>query len=97
MRVVSARVDDPKSALRLPGVAVFDGPETRPPGGFSGVRLLQGEALDAATPALLEELASALMDDPPYECRWMAGEAHAKLRCACVSQHARACVCVTLS
>ncbi|KAG1672428.1 hypothetical protein FOA52_013214 [Chlamydomonas sp. UWO 241] len=80
MRVVSARVDDPKSALRRPGVAVFDGPETRPHGGFSGVRLLQGEALDAATLALLDELASALIDDPPYECRWMAGEAHAKLR-----------------
>ncbi|KAG1658901.1 hypothetical protein FOA52_012577 [Chlamydomonas sp. UWO 241] len=80
MRVVSARVDDPKSALRLPGVAVFDGSESRPPGGFSSVRLLQGDALDAATPALLEKIVSALMDDLPYECRWMAGEAHTKLR-----------------
>jgi hypothetical protein len=66
--------------------AVVHGPGRLPtydrkPGSFSGVRLVQGELLQATLPALRLKLAEMLMASPPYELRWLSGHTHA-VRCA---------------
>jgi hypothetical protein len=43
----------------------------RPPGSFCGLRLLAGEPLEAAAPALRLLLAEAVLKDPPYEMSWL--------------------------
>ncbi len=53
------------------------------PGAFSGVRLLPGAALDAALPTLQLEWASALVDDPPFNLRWMRDHADNQVRARC--------------
>lgn len=45
----------------------------RKPGGFAGVRLLPGHALEAVVEEVCAQLARGLLDDPPYELRWMLG------------------------
>lgn len=53
----------------------------RPPGAFSGLRLLPGEALDEAAPGMLKKLAEGIIADPPYELRWLKGvEGQMKVR-----------------
>lgn len=52
-------------------VAVVAGREGKP-GAYPGVRLLPGAALEAALPELREELAAAVVADPPYAQRWLA-------------------------
>ena len=61
--------------LAQPGVAVRTGPADKP-GGFRGVRLLPGEALEAALPQLRQLLADAVLADPPHAMRWMRGHPH---------------------
>ncbi|GLC47559.1 hypothetical protein PLESTB_000001100 [Pleodorina starrii] len=63
----------PPPSLRLlpPGAAVLEPPPQRSPGGFCGLRLLPGEALTQALPELHRRLAEALMEEPPYELRWL--------------------------
>jgi hypothetical protein len=41
------------------------------PGSFCGLRLLPGDALDAAMPEWYAELAQAVVEDPPYEQQWL--------------------------
>ena len=61
--------------LAQPGVAVRTGPADKP-GGFRGVRLLPGDALEAALPQLRQLLAEAVLADPPHAMRWMWGHPH---------------------
>ncbi|GLC47557.1 hypothetical protein PLESTB_000000900 [Pleodorina starrii] len=63
----------PPPSLRLlpPGAAVLEPPPQRSPGGFCGLRLLPGDTLTQALQGLHRRLAEALMDEPPYELRWL--------------------------
>ena len=45
----------------------------RKPGSFCGLRLLPGEALEVAIPKLVKRLAKDLVDNPPYDMRWLLG------------------------
>ena len=40
---------------------------------FAGLRLLPGKHLDAAMPALMRAIATAVLASPPYELRWLPG------------------------
>lgn len=40
------------------------------------MRLLAGSALEAVLPQLHIRLAQALLDDPPYELRWLSSCKH---------------------
>ena len=72
--------------------AVLEAPGSKAhPGAFSGLRLLRGEALEAAAPALRIWLAEKLLEDPPHEMRWLgvAGDdlkASLHLHCYCHSK-----------
>ncbi|PRW58669.1 hypothetical protein C2E21_2704 [Chlorella sorokiniana] len=59
------------ATLAQEGVAVASGPGPDKPGGFRGVRLLSGAALEQAGGQLRCQLAQALLADPPYAMRWM--------------------------
>lgn len=59
------------ATLAQEGVAVSSGPALDKPGGFRGVRLLPGPALEQAAGRLRSQLAQALLADPPYAMRWM--------------------------
>ena len=52
--------------------------EQRGAGALDDIRLLPGEAFDAQRSALLRELATAVVDNPPHEMRWLKlrGQAH---------------------
>ena len=46
----------------------------RPPGAFCGLRLLTGEAAPGtALYSLMGDLVVALLQDPPYDLRWLKG------------------------
>ncbi|GLI61980.1 hypothetical protein VaNZ11_004546, partial [Volvox africanus] len=53
------------------GAAVLEPPTKPSPGCFCGLRLLPGEVLEAHIHSLHERLAQDLMDEPPYELRWL--------------------------
>uniref|UniRef100_A0A7R9V0Q8 ubiquitinyl hydrolase 1 n=1 Tax=Chlamydomonas euryale TaxID=1486919 RepID=A0A7R9V0Q8_9CHLO len=76
LHVMSKQVDDPHSALRQPGVAVFDAPEARHHGAFCGLRLLHGDVTEKAMPVLLKEIATRIVRSPPYDLRWMKAKVH---------------------
>ena len=52
-------------------VAVVESGAGDQPQAFVKLRLLPGEHLEAIMPVLLRELATALLDDPPYEFAWI--------------------------
>jgi hypothetical protein len=58
------------TTLSQEGVAVWTATALKP-GAFRGLRLLPGQALDAALPVLRGQLAEALVEAPPYALRWM--------------------------
>lgn len=63
------------AVLEREGVAVDAGPTTAAPlgaGAWRGRRLLQGRALEQASPALRRELATALLAKPPFVLRWLS-------------------------
>lgn len=59
------------AVLAREGVAVASGPGPNRPGGFQGVHLLPGDALEQAVVPLRRHLAQALLERPPYAMRWM--------------------------
>jgi hypothetical protein len=67
---------DPQDAigkiLAQEGVAVRE-QRSNKPGASLGLRLLPGKALEAALPQLRQEVAKALVEEPPYAMRWMRG------------------------
>ena len=60
---------------------------TRPPGSFCGLRLVLGPALEAAMPLLHQRLVEKLMEDPPYELRWLKDNPY-KVRMLALLTHA---------
>jgi hypothetical protein len=61
-----------------PAIAVREGGDAFRPGTFPPLRLLAGEALEGAMPALLHRLGEELLSDPPYELAWLKN--HPSLR-----------------
>ncbi|PNH12759.1 hypothetical protein TSOC_000243 [Tetrabaena socialis] len=61
-----------RGALPLPPEAwVLEPAPGRPPGAFCGLRLLPGESLTSGMAELRELLARRLVEEPPYEFRWL--------------------------
>jgi hypothetical protein len=60
----------------------------KPPGGYSGLRLISGDELARVLPGVCRALAEALLARPPYELRWLrgvAGSLKASARQLCVA------------
>ncbi|KAF5833854.1 hypothetical protein DUNSADRAFT_9691 [Dunaliella salina] len=74
LRSISNLADTGQSVLGKPGVAVWTDASdpSRPPGSFSGLRLLPSKALDEVATKLLSDLAWQLIACPPYEMRWLS-------------------------
>jgi hypothetical protein len=60
-----------RHAFLPPSAAVLEPPAGASPGAFCGLRLLPGEALEGELRALHLRLAGQVMDDPPYDLRWL--------------------------
>lgn len=70
--------------LAQAGVAVLSGPVGKP-GSYRGVRLLPGEVLSRAVPALRRQLAEAVLAEPPHALRWMRGHSQQVELLSCIS------------
>ncbi|KIZ06296.1 hypothetical protein MNEG_1660 [Monoraphidium neglectum] len=79
LQLVSSDLAPSANGTLPPGSAVLEPVAAengrKPPGSYSGLRLISGGELAGALPGVCRALAEALLARPPYELRWLRGVA----------------------